>query len=108
MQHRDKLNDLGFNNSQRPYPQYQDFNLNSFAAGRFRTNQWNVQVEKRTSGGLALTASYNYQARWDDFSSNVQDYYNRNAAWSRASWRPHIILVSTTSMNSPSVPGSDS
>lgn len=92
LQHRDKLNNLTFNNSQRPYPQFQDFNLASFAAGRYRTHQYNIQVEKRTSGGLAFGANYGYQYRMDDFSSNVQDFYNRNAAWSRASWAtPHNL-----------------
>ncbi|MEI9814114.1 MAG: hypothetical protein WDO18_16370 [Acidobacteriota bacterium] len=95
LQYRDKLNDLQFNRAQRPYPQYQDFNVNFFPVGRFKSYSWNMQLEKRTSGGLALTASYNYFRRMDDFSSNVQDFYNRNAAWSRASWaNPHSVNLS--------------
>jgi hypothetical protein len=93
LQYRDKLNDLAFNQAQRPYPQYQDFEVNGmYPAGRFLNKVWNFQVEKRTSGGLALTAYYQYFRRWDDFSTNVQDYFHRNSAWARSTWvSPHQV-----------------
>lgn len=95
LQYRDQLNNLEFNRNLRPYPQYQDFNVNGFLVGRHINKNWNFQLEKRTSGGLALTFSYGYQWRMDDYSSNVQDYYNLKAAWSRSSFiNPHQLTAS--------------
>ncbi|MEP6960679.1 MAG: hypothetical protein ABI995_01275 [Acidobacteriota bacterium] len=95
LQYRDKLNDLAFNRALRPYPQYQSFDVaGSFPAGRHIYKNYSVQLEKRTSGGLALTAMYQRNARWDDYSSSAQDYYNRQAAWSRSTYiNPNYVYM---------------
>jgi hypothetical protein len=87
LQYRDQLNDLNFNRAQRPYPQYQDFNVaNMFPRGSHRNYNWAFDLEKRTNGGLAMTFHYNYFNRMDNYSSNVQDFYDLRSAWSRAAF----------------------
>ncbi|MEO8097476.1 MAG: hypothetical protein ABI811_07215 [Acidobacteriota bacterium] len=87
LQYRDKLNDLAFNQAQRPYPQFQNIDVaGAFPAGRHVFTNWNIQLEKRTSGGLALTATYQHFNRWDDYSTNIQDYYDRQSAWARSTY----------------------
>lgn len=91
--YRDRLNDLAFNRSLRPYPQYQDLDVaNMWAFGKFRQTNVTIQVEKRTSGGLALTVAYQYNRRADNFSSNVQNVYNLNEAWALTQFQqPHSL-----------------
>jgi hypothetical protein len=90
LQYRDKLNDLNFANSLRPYPQYQDFDAQNVALGRFINHNFSIQIEKRTSGGLAVTGGYNHFMRWDDMSSPAQNLYDRKSAWSIAQFsQPH-------------------
>lgn len=88
---RDQLNTLSFANSLRPYPQFQDFEVaSSFALARFRNRNMSVQIEKRTSAGLAFTARYQFNSRWDDQSSPVQNLYDRRSGWSRSGFvNPH-------------------
>ncbi|MEP7354856.1 MAG: hypothetical protein ABI824_16625 [Acidobacteriota bacterium] len=94
LQYRDQLNDLAFNNSVRPFPQYQDFNVNSAPGGRDKSNSLNLQVEKRSSGGLAMSFNYSYASRYDDYSAGVQDYYNLKREWSRSAWyNPHYASL---------------
>jgi hypothetical protein len=90
---RDQLNTLSFANSLRPYPQFQDFDVaQSFALGRHLNRNFNLQLEKRTSGGLALTVGYTNFRRWDNYSSGVQNLYDRNSGWSVATFsRPHTV-----------------
>ena len=92
---RDKLNSLGFVNSLRPFPQYQNFSLgNLFPDGRWKQKTYTARIEKRTSGGLALTVQYQYRYRMDDFSFNVQDFYNKHNEWSRSSFlSPHSLTL---------------
>jgi hypothetical protein len=93
--HRDKLNDLQFNRSLRPYPQYQDFEVANFwPGGKHRQTSVNIQLEKRTSGGLALTLAYEYLRRADNYQSNVQNYHNLGEAWALTQGAtPHNLSV---------------
>lgn len=89
---RDQLNTLTFANSLRPYPQYQDFEVaSSFALARYRADNFGIQIEKRTSAGLAFTARYQHNSRRDDNSSQVQNLYDRKSGWARSSFvNPHF------------------
>ncbi|MEO5924455.1 MAG: hypothetical protein ABIR70_11570 [Bryobacteraceae bacterium] len=79
LKYRDQLNTLSFANSLRPYPQFLDFDVaQSFALGRFLNRNFNAQIEKRTQGGLALTVGYTNYRRLDNYSSPVQNLYDRN------------------------------
>jgi hypothetical protein len=92
LKYRDQLNTLSFVNSLRPYPQFQDFEVMGFARGRYHNRNMGLQVEKRTSGGFALTARYNYFNRMDNVSSPVQNVFDRKSGWSRAPWaNPHNL-----------------
>ncbi len=95
LKYRDQLNTLSFSNSLRPYPQFQDFDVaQSFALGKNRNRNMGVQIEKRTSGGLALTVGYTSFERKDNFSSPVQNVYDRMSGWSRAQFsNPHNLNV---------------
>lgn len=90
---RDRLNDLNFNRSLRPYPQYQDLDVaNYWGFGKMRQTNVTIQIEKRTSGGLALTVAYQYGRRLDNFSSNVQNVYNLEEAWAVTQFmQPHVL-----------------
>ncbi len=94
LQYRDKLNDLTFANSLRPYPQYQDFDAQSVALSKYINQNFSVQLEKRTSGGLAVTATYNRFLRWDDGSAPAQNLYDRHSGWSIAQFsQPHQLSL---------------
>jgi hypothetical protein len=89
--YRDRLNNLEFSSALRPFPQYQNFDVsNIYPDGRFRNNFVRLQIEKRTSAGLALNFSYRYIRQWDDFSGNVQNVFDRNREWALSSFtNPH-------------------
>jgi hypothetical protein len=90
---RDKLNDLAFVNSLRPYPQFVDFDVaQSFALGRHRNRNYNINLEKRTSGGFAMSVGYTNFLRYDNYSAPAQNMFDRNSAWSIAMFsRPHNV-----------------
>lgn len=92
---RDQLNDLSFSQSLRPFPQYQDFEVaNFFPAGLMKSDSIRLQLEKRTSGGLALNVSYRYSRQMDNFSQHVQDYYNLQNEWALSSFNnPHQLSL---------------
>jgi hypothetical protein len=84
--YRDRLNDEAFRRTLRPYPQYVGFDLNGrYPIARYRRDVGYVQAEKRTSGGLSLSAYYEFAKQMDDYSGpyGIQDVYNRNNEWSR-------------------------
>jgi hypothetical protein len=89
--YRDKLNDLQFSRSLRPYPQYQDFEVSYiWPAGKYRETWFSVGLEKRTSGGLSMSVNYEYFRRLDDYSGGVQNYYDLHEAWAVSQWaNPH-------------------
>ena len=92
LKYRDQLNTLSFANSLRPYPQFQDFQVSLFALARSRNRNASIQIEKRSSSGFALTARYQYNSRWDDSSSPVQNLYDRKTGWSRSAFvNPHTV-----------------
>jgi hypothetical protein len=85
---RDRLNDEQFNRSLRPFPQYQRFDVySSWPEGRYERDVGYLRVEKRTSGGLSLSAAYDFSKQMDNYSGpfGVQDYYNRANEWSLTS-----------------------
>ncbi|MEZ5353946.1 MAG: hypothetical protein R2762_15010 [Bryobacteraceae bacterium] len=94
---RDRLNDLQFNRSLRPFPQYQKFEVySSWPEGRYRRDVGYLRLEKRTSGGLSLSAGYDFSKQMDNYSGpyGVQDYYNRANEWSLTSSNsPHRISL---------------
>ncbi len=95
LKYRDQLNTLSFANSLRPFPQFQDFDVaQSFALGRHLNRNFSVQVEKRTQGGLALTVGYSNFRRWDNYSSPVQNMYDRNSEWALSGFsQPHQLDI---------------
>jgi hypothetical protein len=83
---RDALNDESFRSSLRPYPQYISFEVNSqYPVGRYVRDAGFFRLEKRTSGGLGLSAYYELGKQLDDYSGpwGVQDPYNRDNEWAR-------------------------
>lgn len=95
--YRDRLNDLTFNRSLRPYPQYQKFDVySSWPEGRYQRDAGYCRLEKRTSGGLTLSAYYEFSKQMDNYSGpyGVQDYYNRANEWSlTSSNNPHRFTL---------------
>jgi len=97
LDYRDRLNDETFNRSLRPFPHYQGFDVySSWPIGRYQRDAGFVRVEKRTSGGLALSAYYEFSKQMDDYSGpyGVQDYYNRRNEWSLTAYNsPHRMTL---------------
>ncbi|MBM3813377.1 MAG: hypothetical protein FJW20_17270 [Acidimicrobiia bacterium] len=93
LEFRDQLNDETFNRSLRPFPHYQRFDVySSFPEGSYQRDACYARLEKRTSAGLSLTASYEYSKQMDNYSGpyGIQDYYNRDNEWSlTSSNNPH-------------------
>ncbi len=94
---RDRLNDEQFNRSLRPFPQYQRFDVySSWPEGRYTRDVGYLRLEKRTSGGLSLSAGYDFSKQMDNYSGpyGVQDYYERANEWSLTSSNsPHRISL---------------
>lgn len=97
LEYRDELNNELFKRNLRPYPQYQRFDVYSaWPEGKYRRNSLNFRLEKRTSGGLSLSASYDFSKQMDNYSGpyGVQDFYNRKNEWSlTSSNNPHRISL---------------
>jgi len=98
LQFRDQLNDEQFNRALRPFPQYQKFDVYSaWPEGRYQRDVGYVRIEKRTSAGLSLAASYEFSKQMDNYSGpyGVQDYYDRRNEWSlTSSNNPHRLSLS--------------
>ena len=96
--YRDQLNNLDFNRSLRPYPQYQGFELNdSYPLGRYQRDAGFVRLEKRASMGLSLSAYYEFSKQMDDYSGpyGIQDFFNRQNDWSLTSYnQPQRLQLS--------------
>jgi len=94
------LNDLTFNQSLRPYPQYQGFNLyGQYPVGRYQRDAGYVRLEKRSSSGLSVNANFEFNKQMDDYSGpyGMQDVFNRNDEWSvTAGNRPEHLDLSCT------------
>jgi hypothetical protein len=98
LSYRDGLNNEAFRRTLRPYPQYQRFDIfSSWPAGNYKRNAAVFRVEKRSSGGLTLNATYEWSKQMDDYSGpyGIQDFYNRKNEWSlTSSNNPHRISMS--------------
>ncbi|MBL8233456.1 MAG: hypothetical protein JNL98_33475 [Bryobacterales bacterium] len=97
LQFRDRLNDEQFNRSLRPFPHYQRFEVySSWPEGKYTRDACGVRVEKRTSGGLSMSAYYEFSKQMDNYSGpyGIQDYYNRKNEWSlTSSNNPHRLSL---------------
>jgi hypothetical protein len=85
LQYGDQLNDLAFNQSLRPYPQYQGFNVfGEYPVGRYQRDAGYLRVEKRSSSGLSVNAYFEFNKQMDDYSGpyGTQDFFNRRDEWS--------------------------
>ncbi|MBM3785619.1 MAG: hypothetical protein FJW30_14740 [Acidobacteria bacterium] len=85
---RDALNSEQFRRSIRPYPQYQRFDVySSWPVGNYKRNAASLRVERRSSAGLTLNATFEFSKQMDDYSGpyGVQDFYNKNNEWSLTS-----------------------
>lgn len=93
--YRDQLNDEAFRRSLRPYPQYQGFDTGSvYPLGHYQRDAGYVRLEKRTSSGLGLTSTYEFSKQLDDYSTALQDLYDRENEWSlSAGNEPHRLSL---------------
>jgi hypothetical protein len=95
---RDVLNTEAFRRTLRPYPQYQRFDVHSsWPAGNYKRNAAALRVEKRSSAGLSMNATYELSKQMDDYSGpyGIQDFYNRSNEWSlTSSNNPHRLSLS--------------
>jgi len=100
LQYGAELNDLAFNQSLRPYPQYQGFNVyGEYPVGRYQRDAGSLRVEKRASHGLSLSASFEFNKQMDDYSGpyGTQDFFNRQDEWSvTAGNRPERLQLTYT------------
>ncbi|HEY3444175.1 MAG TPA: hypothetical protein VGK29_25720 [Paludibaculum sp.] len=92
---RDKLNNLEFNRSLRPFPQFIGTDVFSqYPDGRYRREAVAVRAEKRTSLGLSLNLNYSYSRQYDDYSGpyGKQDFFNRHNEWALTAYNsPHTL-----------------
>lgn len=95
---RDELNNELFRRELRPYPQFQRFDVfSSWPIGNYNRNAGSVRVEKRSTSGLGLTATYELSRQTDDYSGpyGVQDFYNRQAEWALTAYNvPQRVSLS--------------
>lgn len=100
LEYRDQLNNEAFRRTLRPYPQYQGFDTNGlWPGGNYKRNAANLRVEKRSSAGLNVTASYEFSKQMDDYSGpyGTQDFYNKQNEWSLTAYNnPHRVSLSYT------------
>jgi hypothetical protein len=75
--------------------------------GRYKRDAGYLKLETRSSGGLGLTAYYEYGKQLDDYSGpyGVQDPYNRNNEWSLTVGRPPQAFSLTYMYELPLGPG---
>ena len=85
LSYRDQLNDDNFRRTLRPFPQYRGFaTYANYPVGRYERNAAIFRLEKRTSRGLSMTATYEWAKQMDNYSGpyGTQDFYNLNKEWS--------------------------
>jgi hypothetical protein len=97
LSNRDKLNDLAFNKSLRPYPQYQRFSTNgTYPDGHFVYDNARIKIEKRSSSGLSTSFQYTFSKGLADWGTGtMQDYYNRRNEWSYFSYEGNHFMTLT-------------
>ncbi len=95
---REQLNDLAFNRSLRPFPQFYEIDVFSqWPGGRYRREALSLRAEKRTGQGLSLNAGYEYSRQFDDYSGPYgrQDFFNYKNEWALTAWNnPHRLSFS--------------
>ena len=100
LQYGQELYNLAFNQSLRPYPQYEGFNVyGEYPVGRYQRDAGYARVEKRSSSGLSVNAYFEFNKQMDDYSGpyGTQDFFNRNDEWSvTAGNRPERLDLSCT------------
>jgi hypothetical protein len=100
LQYGVQLDNLAFNQSLRPYPQYQGFNVyGEYPLGRYQRDAGYVRVEKRSSMGLSVSAYFEFNKQMDDYSGpyGKQDFFNRQNEWSlTAGNRPERLNLTYT------------
>jgi len=92
LRYRDRLNNEAFRRTLRPYPQFQQIELNRrYPGGRYLYDSGNFSLEKRTGQGLSFDMSYQMLRRYDDYTGPwIQNPYDRDSAWARTrNNRPH-------------------
>jgi hypothetical protein len=98
LEYRDRLNEESFRASLRPYPQFTGFDVNGiWPLGRYQRDVGYVRVEKRSSGGLGLSAYYEFAKQMDDYSGpyGTQDFLHREKEWAiTASSIPQRLTLS--------------
>jgi hypothetical protein len=98
LEYRDKLNAEEFRASLRPYPQFTGFDVHGlYPLGRYQRDAGYLRLEKRSSGGLGLSAYYEFGKQMDDYSGpwGTQDFYHREKQWSlTAGSVPHRLTFS--------------
>ncbi len=79
---RDTLNDLDFNLSLRPYPQFRSISAGyNYPLGSSSFHRGNLRIEKRLSGGLNFSVSY-FLSKWIDdllYGASPQNSLNLKA-----------------------------
>ena len=100
LQYGVQLDNLAFNQSLRPYPQYQGFNVyGEYPGGRYQRDDGYLRIEKRSSKGLSVSAYFEFNKQMDDYSGpyGKQDYFNRQNEWSlTAGNRPERLNLTYT------------
>ena len=102
--YRDRVNDQNFSAQLRPFPQYTSFDLfNSDPVGRYQRDAAYVQLEKRASNGLTVSAYYAFARQFDDYSGSygVEDLFNRRNDWALTPGIPPQSLQITYSYELP-------
>jgi len=98
LSYRDQLNNLDFNQSLRPYPQFYGLDTAGlWPVARYRRQAASIRVEKRTNAGLSINSTYEYSRQMDDYSGPYgrQDFFNRANEWSLTTYNaPHRLSLS--------------
>src|SRR5581483_8785579 len=84
-----QLYDLAFLQSLRPFPQFTGLNVDGlYPGGRYQRDSGYVQLEKRASNGLEMTARYQFSKQFDDYSGpyGIQDFFNRQNDWALSAY----------------------
>jgi hypothetical protein len=107
LSYRDQLYTESFSRSLRPYPQYRGFDLYAYwPAGKYRRVAGYVRLEKRSSRGLTVSASYEASRQMDDYSGphGTQDFFNRRNEWALTAYSSPQRLSMTYAYEFPMGP----
>jgi len=108
LSYRDRLYDEAFRLTLQPYPQFKGFELYGlYPAGRYQRKAGYVQVQKRESYGLSLSATYEYSSQYDNYSGPYgnQDLINLSNDWSATAYNTPQYLQFSYIYDLPFGPG---